>query len=375
MFGVPIDAIDMPSVVSRIESAAANKIPFLITLPNVNTLVNCLSDPEFRESLLLSDVCPADGMLVVWIARLVGVPIKRRIAGSDFFDAIRARRNRANPLKVFLFGGAEGVAEAASHSLNAEPSGLYCVGCLCPGFGSVEEMSGNDVIHNVNSSNADFLSASLGAKKGQLWLLRNHHRLLIPVRAHLGAALNFEAGTLKRAPLFMQKIGLEWLWRIKEEPYLWKRYWTDGTVLLRLMLTRVLPLIIWTWWLQLKHKHCGKDLVVTQTIAPESVILTLSGPATAQHIDKVITAFRNAMAVERSIIIDLSNATLIDARFLGLVLVLIKKMKGVGANVLFTSLSPELQRMFRLYGLGYLLSDLKVDDVGSRGRYAEQAKL
>jgi N-acetylglucosaminyldiphosphoundecaprenol N-acetyl-beta-D-mannosaminyltransferase len=154
----------------------------------------------------------------------------------------------------------------------------------------------------------------------------------------------------------MQRIGLEWLWRIKEEPYLWKRYWTDGTVLLRLMLTRVLPLIIWTWWLQLKHKHCGKDLVVTQTIARESVILTLSGPATVRHIDKVITAFRNAFSVKKSIIIDLSNATLIDARFLGLVLVLIKKMKGIGANVLFTSLSPELQRMFRLYGLGFLLS-------------------
>jgi N-acetylglucosaminyldiphosphoundecaprenol N-acetyl-beta-D-mannosaminyltransferase len=154
----------------------------------------------------------------------------------------------------------------------------------------------------------------------------------------------------------MQKIGLEWLWRIKEEPYLWKRYWTDGVVLLRLMVARILPLIIWTWWLQLKHEHHGKELVVTQTTVRESVTLTLFGPATVRHIDKVITAFRNAFSLERTIIIDLSNATLIDARFLGLVLVLIKKMKGIGANVLVTSASPELKRMFRLYGLGFLLS-------------------
>src|SRR5262249_51052243 len=157
---------------------------------------------------LLSDLCPADGMLIVWIARLLGIPIKQRIAGSDFFDAIKATGNPTKPLKVFLFGGAEGAASAASCALNARPTGLSCAGSLYPGFGSVEEMSRADIIHNVNSSNADFLAVSLGAKKGQLWLLRNHHRLLIPVRAHLGAAVNFEAGTLRRAPLFMQQFGL-----------------------------------------------------------------------------------------------------------------------------------------------------------------------
>lgn len=359
ILGTPVDAIDMSSVVSRIESASANKTPFLITTFNLNFLVNSLSDPDFRELLLLSDLCPADGMPIVLIARLIGVPIKRRIAGSDFLDAINAKRNPGKPLKVFLFGGEEGVAAAACRALNARSSGLYCVGSLYPGFGSVEEMSQSDIIHNVNSSNADFLAASLGAKKGQLWLLRNHHRLLIPVRAHLGATINFEAGTLRRAPLLMQKFGLEWLWRIKEEPYLWRRYWTDGSVLLRLLLTRVLPLIIWTWWLHLNYRHYGQDLVVNQTLGEESVTVSLSGPATVQHIDKVITAFRNAIAIEKSIIIDFSNATAINSRFLGLLLVLIKTFKGMGAKVIFTGLSPRLERMFRLNCLEFLLSSDK----------------
>ena len=355
ILGIPVDAIEMPAVLRRIETAAASRVPFLISTPNLNFLVNSQSDLDFRESLLLSDLCPADGMPIVWIARLIGVPIKHRIAGSDFFDKLKAEYNSAKPLKVFLFGGAEGVAATASRALNARPGGLYCVGSLCPGFGSIEEMSRHDIIDHINSSNADFLAVSLGAKKGQSWLMRNHHRLLIPIRAHLGASINFQAGTLRRAPPIMREFGLEWLWRIKEEPYLWRRYWNDGSVLLRLLLTRVLPLAIWTWWLQLKHKRHGQDLIITQALSHESVTVSLSGPATDRHVDRIITAFNDAIATKKPIVIDFSNTHVVDARFLGLLLMLRKKVKGSGANPIFAGLSPGLKGVFRLSGLGFLL--------------------
>jgi N-acetylglucosaminyldiphosphoundecaprenol N-acetyl-beta-D-mannosaminyltransferase len=346
----------MPSVVSRIESAASGKTPFLITLPNLNTLVNSLSDAEFRESVLLSDLCPVDGMGVVWIARIIGVPVKHRIAGSDLFDAIKSRRSATNPFKLFLFGGGEGIAESACHVLNAEPSGISCVGSIYPGFGSIEEMSHDDMVHQINASNADFLSVSLGAKKGQQWLLRNHYHLQIPVRAHLGAAINFEAGTLKRAPLLMQKLGFEWLWRIKEEPYLWKRYWSDGTVLLRLLLTRALPLMIWNRWLMVKSLFDQQTLVATQTPGQDTVTISLVGPATARHIETIISAFKGATVTGRSIQVEFPGTTAVDARFLGLLLVLIKTGKAAGVKVTLVGLTPRLELMFRLNGLGYLLS-------------------
>src|ERR1043165_2927001 len=180
-------------------------------------------------------------MPIVWIARLMGVPIKNRVAGSDVFDALIGDQGTARPLKVFLFGGAPGVAEAASRALNARPSGLHCVGLCYPGFRTVDEMSHNDIIEAVNSSGAELLVVSLGAAKGQSWLLRNHNRLNIPVRVHLGAVMNFQAGTVSRAPVFFRKLGLEWMWRIYEEPHLWRRYWTDGCVLLSVFLTRIVP--------------------------------------------------------------------------------------------------------------------------------------
>jgi N-acetylglucosaminyldiphosphoundecaprenol N-acetyl-beta-D-mannosaminyltransferase len=223
VLGLPIDALDMPAVSRRIDAAAASRTSFLISTPNLDFLVQSRSDPEFRESLLDSDLCPADGMPIVWIARLIGVPVKTRVSGSDIFDSLKAPERLARQLRVFLFGGAAGVAAAAARTLNAVPSGLNCVGVLDPGFGSVDEISHDHMIDQVNASAADFLAVSLGARKGQLWLHRNHRRLTIPVRAHLGAVINFQAGTVKRAPPGLQAWGLEWLWRIKEEPNLCHR--------------------------------------------------------------------------------------------------------------------------------------------------------
>jgi N-acetylglucosaminyldiphosphoundecaprenol N-acetyl-beta-D-mannosaminyltransferase len=335
-------------VLRRIASAAAEKMPFLISTPNLNFLVNSQSDSDFRESLILSDLCTADGMPVIWIAWLAGIPIKSRIAGSDVFDALKAEQSSAHPLKIFFFGGAEGVAAAASRMLNGQPSGVYSVGSLYPGFCSVDEMSRDEIIDNINASAADFLVVSLGAQKGQLWLQRNHHRLGIPVRAHLGASINFQAGTVRRAPPIMRKLGLEWLWRIKEEPYLWRRYWNDGKVLLRLLFTHALPCALWTWWLRLKYERRGEDLTITHADGRESVTVSLSGPANARHVDKAVPAFGKAIASKKRITLDFSNTRSIDARFLGLLLMLKKKLKSSGATITFVGLSPGLERIFRL---------------------------
>src|SRR5215470_16856552 len=106
--GLPFDAVDMATVVSRIESAVNRCVPFFISTPNLNFVVQALSDSEFRGSILHSDLCPPDGMPIVWIARLLGVPIKHRVAGSDMFETLKTKHREEHPLKVFLFGGADG---------------------------------------------------------------------------------------------------------------------------------------------------------------------------------------------------------------------------------------------------------------------------
>jgi N-acetylglucosaminyldiphosphoundecaprenol N-acetyl-beta-D-mannosaminyltransferase len=352
ILGVPLDAVGLQATLRRIEAAASRKISFMISTPNLNHFVLSRSDREFRESLILSDLCTTDGMPIVWIARLAGVSIKGRTAGSDIFDALRTEVSPAQSLKIFLFGGPQGVAELAARALNSQPGGVKVVGWHYPGFCSVDEMSSDDVIGQINASGADFLVVALGSQKGNLWLRRNHHRLRIPVRAHFGATLNFQAGTVRRAPPVMRKLGLEWLWRIKEEPYLWKRYWNDGSAMLRLLFTHVLPFVFWTRWMQLRYER-KQDLVITQTHASGTVTLSLSGPANAKHVHRAITAFREAAATRKQVTLDFSNIQAIDARFLGLLLMLKKKLKARGAAPKFTGVSPLLQRVFYLGGLEF----------------------
>lgn len=353
VLGIPVDVIDMPSVVRIMKAAIVDKSRFMLSTPNVNFLVAAQTDPGFRETLLESDLCPADGMPVIWIARLIGVPLRTRVAGSDIFDSLKERRGDSDPIRVFLFGGLDGVSAAACRAINSEQGGLQCVGSCFPGYGSIEEMSGRGIIDKINSSHADLLIVSLGARKGQSWLHCNRQQLTIPIRTHLGAAINFQAGNIKRAPRVIRAVGFEWLWRIKEEPYLWRRYWSDGRTLVRMLCTRVVPLALWTIWLRL---GMGPELRLEQTDSAESLTLSLSGLAIARYVERVTPAFRNAITVKKRVILDLRNTVGVDARFLGLLLVVRKALQGEGNDLVLVGLPRRLHTLFRLNGLGFMIA-------------------
>lgn len=360
ILGMPIDAIEMPAVLRSIETAATKTAPFVISTPNLNFLVNSQQDSEFRESLLLSDLCPADGVPIVWIAQLMGLPIKHTVAGSDIFEALKFRSPSERPLKVFLFGATESAAVAAAKTLNVNPNVLTCVGWTCPGFGTIEELSADHLIDAINSSNAHFLVAALGAKKGLLWLQRNHRHLRVPIRAHLGATINFQAGTVRRAPYMLRKLGLEWLWRIKEEPHLRGRYWNDGLVLLRLMATHVVPLALEARRLRRHCERNGHDLVIDEVNYGDCVTLSLSGFAVASNAENAACRLRNAITTKKQIVVDFSQTRAIDARFFGLLLMVKKQLNAQGRALKLVGISGTIERAFRLNGLEHLLSCGKV---------------
>ncbi|WP_417585068.1 WecB/TagA/CpsF family glycosyltransferase [Nitrincola sp.] len=234
LLGLPFDAVTLDQACDRVYQAIDSRTRCFISTPNLNFVINADKDPEFARSVWLSDLNLADGMPLVWAARWLKIPVPERVAGSTLFDSLVQRATEERPLRVFFFGGDPGVAERAADVLNSQPGHAYCCGYLEPGRGSVESMSSDAIIEQINASQADFLVVSLGAKKGQAWILHNLSRLDVPVVSHLGAVVNFVAGTVKRAPVVWQKLGLEWLWRIVEEPHLWRRYLGDGIAALRL---------------------------------------------------------------------------------------------------------------------------------------------
>lgn len=351
MLGIPIDATDMDGVLARIYAATAAATPLWISTPNLDFLASSRSDREFRESLLLSDLCVPDGMPIVWISRLLGVPLKSRITGADIFATLKKRP--APRVTTFLFGGAEGIAALASRRINQENCGLSSVGTLYPGFGSIEEMSGSAVIETINRSRALMLAVGLPAKKGQPWLLRNRDRLTIPVRASLGATLNYQAGTLARAPALLQVCGLEWLWRIKQEPHLWKRYGSNLRTLLYLLPARVLPLAAALLWA--KYTHPGRDLTIQRSQGANATVLYLAGAAISRHTAKAARWIGAGLSSAGPMMIDMSKVTTIDTRFIGLLLMARKSLEKVNQPLRLVGVPFRVRAVLRLNGFGYLL--------------------
>ena len=187
-----------------------------------------------------------------------------------------------------------------------------------------------------------------------MWLRRNSEKLKIPIRSHMGASLNFEAGTVERAPMVIRKMGFEWAWRIKEEPYLWRRYWNDGTAFLRLVVSRALPLLKY----RLATRSMAKaPLNIEVTSQDDYIIMKFGGAAVRENVQRALPVLRRALAGSQHLVVDLSETGVIDSRFLGLLLVVRKLAKEKKTALIVTGASSELARVFRLSGVDFLLKE------------------
>lgn len=317
ILGLPFDAIGIPEAVQRIRAAAFAGRRCFVSTPNLNFAIAARTDSAFLGSVLRSDLCLVDGMPLVWIARLLGLPVRGRVSGSDVFEALH--RHPDPPLAVYLFGGPPDAAARAADAINRRGGGLQCVGFDPAGFGSVESMSGAEQIARINRSGAHFVVVSLGAKKGQAWIEHNAPRLAAPVLSHLGAVLNFAAGNVRRAPRKLQSVGLEWLWRIREEPSLWRRYWNDGKAGMRILFTQVLPDAIAS---RREQSLDGMLPKVDLVRSGASIRLQVSG-AWAEGVDPrdLRAAFAECAAEEkRTICVDLCNVERLNVAVVALLL-------------------------------------------------------
>jgi N-acetylglucosaminyldiphosphoundecaprenol N-acetyl-beta-D-mannosaminyltransferase len=351
LLGLPFDAVDLEAAEQYVRTAAVNRSRCFLSTPNLNFLIAAQTDATFRESVVNSDLSVADGMPIVWIAKLLDVPIKQRVAGSDLFK--RLMKGAAPKLSIFFFGGTDGVSEAACRQLNSSASGLTCVGFESPGFGSIQDMSSDATIERINASNADFLVVALGAKKGQAWIEHNRTRLSVPIISHLGAVVNFVAGTVNRAPSIVQSVGLEWLWRIKEEPSLWRRYFKDGLGYIRLFFICVLPHVWQLLLFRATTNQCAKAEFVIQEQAQVTTVF-LRGSWLHTDLAPLREAFPRLVRTEKNLVLDMANVTHVDSAFIGLVMLLHGHQKEQGRSLKLVSLRNEVRRLFKYSCVEYL---------------------
>lgn len=358
LLGLPFDAVTLDEAVTKIRTAVSNRTRCFFSTPNLNFLIASQANAAFRNSVIHSDLSLADGMPIVWLAKLMGIPIRERVAGSDVFEALRNGNGVADgrKIKVYFFGGPPGIAERAAKQINDERKGMECVGFESPGYGSVEEMSSANTIAKINESCADFLVVSLGAVKGQAWIEHNLTVLEVPVVSHLGAVVNFVVGNVQRAPRWMQKTGLEWLWRVKEEPSLWRRYSKDGKALIKLCLTRVPRWLAYDWRFgsETKSDQIAEFKLVE---SPDGAHIQLSGRCTADNVHAFRLACSRLSMREQQYKMDISHLRYLnDASLATLILLSFHRLR-VGLPIEFVfdgnakSRNTHIRREMRLAGI------------------------
>ena len=358
VLGIPIDEISMAGLVGRIHRAASARRPLFISTPNLNYLMLSQRDPAFRRSLVVSDICPADGIGVLLVCRLLGIPIISRVAGSDLPAALQSSQIPAGnrPLRIAFFGGSSGVGARAREAVNCgDTDRLVCVAAIDPGVMTVEKMVDLSYLEQINATEADFLLVALGAQKGQAWLMGNRQKLAVPVVSHLGATLNFLAGTVRRAPAGVQRLGLEWLWRMGQEPYLAVRYLSDGMRLLGLLLSRVVPLGLWLRWNEGVGGMQGLS-VWLDTGQAGQINVVIAGAARDDQLEPVVAAFRHAAQTGYVITLDVSGLQFFAMGFAGQVLMLEKAALKQNLPLAVTGASPSVTRALEWCGLKHLLT-------------------
>ncbi len=348
ILGLPFDAISLAGAAKKITASIQRKERLFLSTPNLNWLRTADENAEFRTSVLLSDLSIADGMPVVLLARLLSIPIKQRVAGSDLIEAL----SRTAQMNIYFFGGDKNSAEVAVTRLNAKSLPMRGVGGINPGYGSIEDMSSQPLLETINRASPDFVIVSLGAVRGQAWIVRNRHLLNASVVSHLGAVVNFFAGTVKRAPLVLQRMSLEWVWRIYQEPQLSSRYFKDALFLAKHVLLRALP----CKFVQLSAGGRA-DGELTISKQESSTRIELNGSFGAANIHDVRAIFVRAMQTKSPIVVDMRRCECFDALFLGSLLLLKKCCLEMELALSIVGASRTVQRLLYCFNAEYLLSD------------------
>lgn len=229
VLGAQIDIVNWNEALDRVSAWARARESRIVCICNVHSTVTATQDARFQHVVEQCDMATPDGAPVAWMLRRLGHHGQARINGPDLmwrYCAEAARRGDA----IYLYGGAQATLDALVVRLTEAFPGLRLAGVESPPFRTLSEGEDDSTVERINASGAGVVFVSLGCPKQELWMA-SHRGRVRAVMIGVGAAFDYHAGKIKRAPVWMQHAGLEWLHRLASEPRrLWRRYLVTNTL-------------------------------------------------------------------------------------------------------------------------------------------------
>jgi len=368
ILGIPVDNLTMAetveSIFNMIEDYADDGRARQVATVNVDFVVNTHSfglkrirHPELLDVLRRADLVTPDGMPIVWTSRLLGAPLKERVTGADLVPKL-AEEAAGKGKSIYFLGGREDAAKQASDLLKKRYPGLTIAGVSSP-FVHVEgesllwaEEEDPPIVSHINESGADILLIGFGNPKQELWFERNRHRLKIPVSIGIGGTYEFIIGSVARAPKWMQDAGLEWIFRITQDPKrLWKRYFVG---FLKFGIMILPPILYYRYRRLLNHLFHLKSFQ-----KPESarhVVSTGSYMNIIKFPDRLDAAFLDQLMDEtgkdegraQNAVLDFKRTSFIDSSGLGFIVRLWRKADKEKRGFFMIGIKPAIAHFFKL---------------------------
>jgi|GEM_PF-1045173 len=229
VLGNKIDMVQIPEVIEMMDGwiAKRSQKPHWIVVTGMHGVMESRKNKEFAAMLKSSDMWVADGISLVWMARLNGFQLKKRVAGPDLFHAFLQHSNTQG-YKHYFFGDTNETLAALEKKITTELPNVK-VASFSPPFRKITPEEDQEMIQKINDAKPDVLWIGLGLPKQERWIFEHRDKLQVPVIVGVGAAFKLEAGTVKRAPSWMGNAGFEWLWRLFQEPKrVWRRVFIDA---------------------------------------------------------------------------------------------------------------------------------------------------
>lgn len=236
LFGIPVQAESLEQAVRRVAHAIVNRERLHIGVVNASKIVKMRRSPELSAAVLGSDVIYADGMSVVWASRVLGDSLPGRVAGIDLMHGI-LEHGQTRGYRVFCLGAEQQVLDKVCHEFAVKYPGLMIAGARNGYFTEAEE---KEVANEIKESNADVLLVAITSPKKENFMARWGSVCDVPVVHGVGGSFDVVAGLVERAPLAWQRSGMEWLYRVLQEPgRLWKRYLITNTVFIYMIVSQM----------------------------------------------------------------------------------------------------------------------------------------